>query len=302
MQPPPPRQLDDNEFNTLTQNLNINTQKDNFCVKLGKVGWFLLYDELTRVNFNFTRDICYDGAKELFTSLKTHRPAGLKTFSTKWNTLYEGLSRLPKQAKQSWFEFDHYYSDCVFPSALPIVFEKKVNLIYDIGGNTAKFAIAACEFDENVKVCIVDLPSQTQLAQENIKNAHFQERISTFNADILSTNFTLSENPDVVWLSQFLDCFSLQQITFILQKIRQISNKNTRIFVLEPLWDKQKYEAAAFSLQATSLYFATMANGKSKMYGFDELCEAVCRAGFTLTKVHHHLSVQDYSLLEFKLC
>ncbi len=284
---PPPHEQDESQ--------NLAT----FRLKLGKIGWFLLHDELTRVNFNFTRDICYDGAKELESSLKSHSPQGLKHFSSKWATIYEGLSRLNEPARTSWFEFDHYYSDCVFPNALPLVFAKKPRLIYDIGGNTAKFALAACEFDANVRVSILDLPSQTQLAQENIKKAGLQSRINTIDTDILDENSSLNGRPDAVWLSQFLDCFSLEQISFILGKIRKISDENTQIFVLEPLWDKQKYEAAAFSLQATSLYFTTMANGKSKMYGFDELREAVCAAGFELAKAHHNLGINSYSLLEF---
>lgn len=275
--------------------------ESDFRVKLGKIGWFLLYDELTRVNFNFTRDICYEGAKELEKSLQSQKPEGLKHFSKEWSSIYEGLSQLPEQAKKSWFEFDHYYSDCVFPFALPFIFDNKPKLIYDIGGNTAKFAISACKFDPNVKLCILDLPSQTQLALKNIQNAKFQERISTIDIDILSPNSRLQGEPDVVLMSQFLDCFSLEQITFIMKKIHQIAKPNTQIFVIEPLWDVQKYEAAAFSLQATSLYFTTMANGKSKIYSLKELESAVCEGGFRLFKAHHNLGVHCYSLLEFRL-
>ena len=289
-----------NAKNSIISNPPPHEHLAEFRLKLGKIGWFLLHDELTRVNFNFTRDICYDGAKELESSLKSHTPQGLRHFSTQWATIYEGLSQLNEPAKTSWFEFDHYYSDCVFPNALPLVFAKAPRLIYDIGGNTAKFALAACEFNAYVRVSILDLPSQTHLARLNIQKAGLQNRINTIDTDILDENSNLNGRPDAVWLSQFLDCFSLEQISFILGKIRQISDENTQIFVLEPLWDKQRYEAAAFSLQATSLYFTTMANGKSKMYGFDELREAVCAAGFVLAKAHHNLGANCYSLLEFK--
>ncbi|MCL1958906.1 MAG: class I SAM-dependent methyltransferase, partial [Spirochaetes bacterium] len=40
---------------------------DNFI--LGKIGWFLLEDRMTRVNFNFVNDVCYKGAFELTRSL-----------------------------------------------------------------------------------------------------------------------------------------------------------------------------------------------------------------------------------------
>jgi hypothetical protein len=89
---------------------------------LGKTGWFLLEDNMTRANFNFTNDICYQGAYNLTESVRAGKPRGLPVFGENWNTIYEALSSLPDAAKKSWFEFDHFYSDIAFPEALPIVF------------------------------------------------------------------------------------------------------------------------------------------------------------------------------------
>jgi len=36
---------------------------------LGKTGWFLLEDEMTKVNFNFVNDVCYKGAFEFKRSI-----------------------------------------------------------------------------------------------------------------------------------------------------------------------------------------------------------------------------------------
>ena len=54
--------------------------------------------------------------------MKEGRPAGLKWLGD-WPTIYEGLSTLPKQVQDSWFGFDHFYSDSSFPAALEIVFK-----------------------------------------------------------------------------------------------------------------------------------------------------------------------------------
>ena len=37
---------------------------------LGKIGWFLLEDNMTIVNFNFTNDVCYKGAFDLTESIR----------------------------------------------------------------------------------------------------------------------------------------------------------------------------------------------------------------------------------------
>lgn len=273
---------------------------ENEKFTLGKIGWMLLEDDLTKVNFWFTNDICYEGAWNLKESILNGKPEGLKVFGEKWTTVYEALSTLPEKAKKSWFDFDHFYSDIAFPEALPIVFSEKPKSIVDIGGNTAKWSIACCNYNPDVKMTIVDLPGQTAVAEKNAKAAGFSDRIGFCTGNILAESTKLPSAPDAVWMSQFLDCFSLHQITKILKKVHEAATENTNVYVLEPLWDKQHFEASSYSLQATSLYFTCIANGNSKMYRYEELVNAIRDAGFELKTAHHNLGSNAYSLLVFR--
>ncbi len=266
---------------------------------LGKTGWMLLEDDLTKANFWFTNDICYQGAWDLLASIKSGKPEGLKVFGDKWTTIYEALSSLPERAKKSWFDFDHFYSDIAFPDALPIVFAKKPAHLVDIGGNTAKWAISCCKYDSDVHVTIMDLPGQTAVAEKNAEAAGFAKRISTQAGNILDHSDLLPAGADTVWMSQFLDCFSLHQITKIAKKIFACVDNNCSVYVLEPLWDKQRFMASSYSLQATSLYFTCMANGNSKMYRYGELVQAIEESGLKLKTAHHNLGSNNYTLLEF---
>ncbi len=275
-----------------------SSQSEKFII--GKIGWMLLEDDLTKVNFWFTNDICYEGAWNLKESILNGKPEGLKVFGDKWTTVYEALSTLPEKAKKSWFEFDHFYSDIAFPEALPIVFAEKPKTIVDIGGNTAKWSISCCKYNSDVKMTIVDLPGQTKVAEENAKKAGFSDRIGFSTGNVLDDTTVLPSSPDAVWMSQFLDCFSLKQITKILKKVYNCAMPDTNVYVLEPLWDKQHFEASSYSLMATSLYFTCIANGNSKMYRFEELKDAICKAGFELKTAHHNLGSNAYSLLVFK--
>ena len=266
---------------------------------LSKTGWFLLEDDMTRVNMDFVNDICYKGAFNLTESVKNGKPEGLNVFG-KWTTIYEALSTLPEQAKKSWFAFDHFYSDIAFPEALPIVFAQKPKKILDIGGNTAKWSICCCKYDSDIKVTIVDLPGQTAVARENAAKAGFGDRIDTCEGNILADSTVLPTGYDAVWMSQFLDCFSLKQVTKIINKVVSAAGDNTDIFVLEPLWDCQKFQASSYSLQATSIYFTCMANGNSKMYRYQELVDAIEAGGAKLETAHHNLGSNNYSLLRFR--
>jgi hypothetical protein len=263
---------------------------------LGKIGWFLLEDEMTKVNFNFVNDVCYKGAFELKRSIQDGKPLGLEVFDREGKTIYEILSALPEKVKESWFAFDHFYSDIGFEEALPIVFSHDPKKIIDIGGNTAKWAIYCCRHDPNVEVTIVDLPGQTQAAQQKIAQAGFSDRIKTKACNVLDKETAIPSGADIIWMSQFLDCFSLDEVTVIMKKVRSAVG-SANVYILEPFWDKQRFDAASYSLQATSLYFTCMANGNSKMYRYGELADAIKIADFDIIDAHHNLGSNDYSLL-----
>jgi len=266
---------------------------------LGKIGQFLLDDEMTRVNFNFVNDVCYKGAFELKRSVETGKPMGLEVFGHdgKTKTIYEVLSSLPEQVKKSWFEFDHFYSDISFEEALPIVFSSKPKKIIDIGGNTAKWAVCCCRYDPDVEALIVDLPGQTAVAEREIAKAGFSGRIKTYACNILNQETAIPTGADVIWMSQFLDCFSLEEVARIMKKVRLASQTSTDVYILEPFWDMARFDAASYSLQATSLYFTCMANGNSKMYNFKEFEKTIKSAGFEIAEARHKLGSNDYSLL-----
>ena len=266
----------------------INPETDKYS--LTKTGWFLLTDPATRVNMDFNHDVNYEGFFKMEESLLEGRPAGLEHFGP-WPTIYEGLSSLPEQVQKSWFGFDHFYSDRSFDLALPIVFAKHPGKIMDVGGNTGRFAQRCVAYDPKVEVTIVDLPQQIGLMKKATADDPNAVRIHGFGTNLLDpkNEFPQDLHPDVIWMSQFLDCFSEPQILSILQRAAKVMDGNTRLLIMETFWDRQKYEPAAFCLTMTSLYFTVMANGNSKMYHSDDLTRLVKEAGLELETIHDGL-------------
>lgn len=270
---------------------------ENDIVKISKIGFFLLKDEMTRVNMNFMKDVCYLGANHMTESIVNGKPEGLKELGN-WPTIYEGLSILPEPAKTSWFEFDHYYSDNAFPDALKIVFSKKPKMLFDIGGNTGKWSFACCDHDADVRIKILDLPVQLNVARANATERGLLGRIDFHAIDLLDTTQKIPQGADVIWMSQFLDCFSKEQIVAILENAFQAASENTTLYILEPFFDNQNYPAAHYSLVATSLYFTIMANGNSKMYRIGVMKELVCQAGFEVVNTYPLIGDSYHTILE----
>ena len=246
---------------------------------LGKTGYFMLHDGLTKVNMDFVQDICYKGIFSLGKSIETGKPEGLKELGP-WKTVYEGLSQLPDRAQKSWFNFDHFFSDDAFPDVLPMVYKDGIKNMLDIGGNTGKWAIASAKFSPEVKVTIMDLPGQLGIAKTRIADEGLTDRISFLPVNILDEEEKIPKGFDAIWMSQFLDCFSEEEIVSILKRCYEALDENGCVMIMEPFWDRQQYEIAAFCLQQTSLYFTAIANGNSQMYSARVFIKCIQDAGF----------------------
>ncbi|MBN2803462.1 MAG: methyltransferase domain-containing protein [Deltaproteobacteria bacterium] len=277
------------------QGADVVAEKDGVYT-LTNTGYFLLKDDLTIANFNFVKDVCYRGMEHLTASIKNSRPEGLKELSSS-ETIYEGLSALPEKVKKSWFDFDHYYSDIAFGKILPVIFKKDTKRILDIGGNTGKFTIQCAEYNDDVNITIADLPGQIGVARTNIEKLPFKERVNFHEVNLLKENAVLPLDMDAIWMSQFLDCFSPEEIKKILSLAISSLNKNGRIYIMETFWDNQRFEAASFCLQNTSLYFTAMANGNSKMYRLNHFTSIIEEAGLKVVDRIDQIGV-SHTLLE----
>ena len=252
--------------------------------QLDKTGFCLISDEITRINFNFVHDVCYQGLFELERSLDAGKPLGLAHLG-EWPSIYPALSELPEPAKSSWFAFDHHYSDISFPDILPDVFATGPRRLMDIGANTGKFSLAALAHDPRAELHLVDLAPQLQMAEANLTAAGVRERAQLHARDLLDDSATLPAGMDLVWMSQFLSCFGEAQIASIFRRVHDCLADNGHVLVMDTFWDRQRYDIAAYCLINTSPYFAAMASGNSKVYQSTDYIRLAESAGLRLQTV-----------------
>jgi SAM-dependent methyltransferase len=264
----------------------LNQAAGRFVVT--RVGKLFDSEPMTRVNTNFVRDVCYRPAQHLGDSLDQGRPSGLRELGP-WSTLYEGLSELPEPARTSWFEFDHFYSDEAFSRVLVSIQSLAPQRVLDIGGNTGKFALALLTSDPTLRVTIADLPGQLAMCRKNLSEAGHLDRVDFWEVSLLDAKATLPEGHDFIWMSQFLCCFDEAQILSILRRARNALAPGGSIMILENLWDQQENEVGPLCLQATSLYFATVANGNSRMYESVTFRRLIEEAELSIQRESHHI-------------
>ena len=288
--------LDEYTVRTLLQIglLNNLIEKSDNIYSLTQMGKVFLYDDMTKANFNYVKDVCYLGVSELTNSFKTHKPAGLHKFVGNYPTIYPAITVLPEKMKQHWYGFDHYYSDNCFEEVYKIITEK-YNIIYDIGGNTGRFEKVCLKHNENIDITMFDLDENIQSVKDDaeLKNCKF------ISIDVMAEKPKYPEMKNsAVFMSQFLDCFAKKDIKKILVDLKNVIDNDSAIYILEPYTDKQKFEAAEYTLCHASLYFTCMANGVSKFYTFNEMKEIIEDAGLYIANCMEDIGSYNYTLLE----
>ncbi len=245
---------------------------------LSKIGFFLQNDKMIKTNMDFNHYTNYKALYDLDKSIKEERPIGLKVFG-EWSTIYPYLSQLPDDAQRAWFNYDHYHSDTAFDDAIEKLKGFNPKKVLDIGGNTGKFSIHFAKNSTDTHLTILDLPSQIALAKKNIRDNNLEDRVEFYSLDILDHNSKIPNGFDTIWMSQFIDCFSEEDAIKILSRVKESMDKNSRLCILEPLWDRQRFEASSYAIINTSPYFTALANGYSKMFNSTDLFDYIHRAG-----------------------
>lgn len=249
--------------------------------RITDAGQLWLFDRMVNVNANFVQDVCYAGASRLEDSLRTGRPAGLSVFGG-WSTIYEGLTRLPPGVQDSWFAFDHFYSDGAFPLVFPRVFEPRPRRLLDVGGNTGKWALYCLRHDPDVEVTVLDHPGQLDRLRQDAVAAGLEARLHTVPLDLLDHGRAFPGGFDVVWMSQLLDCFGEPDIARLLERGAAALAPGGRLRILEAFWDRQANDVGELILQGLSLYFSCMANGTSRMYHSQDFLDVIASVGVHL--------------------
>lgn len=269
--------------------------EENELYYITKTGLMFITDRMVVTNTTFMRDVCYEGAGKLKESIESGKPLGLKYLGD-WDTLYEGLSKMDAQVAKSWFDFDHYYSDHVFPAVMETIFVHNPSHILDIGANTGKFSKTCLSFNNQVTMTLLDLPGQLAMADQNLKAVGYEGRYHLQSHNLLSDD-AIQGTYDIIWMSQLLDCFSDTEIVHILKKCKNALNPNGKVFINETFWDKQSFHASMYALQMTSLYFTTMANGNSQMYDSRVFMKLVLDSGFKIENIHDGLATTHTLLI-----
>jgi cyclopropane fatty-acyl-phospholipid synthase-like methyltransferase len=160
----------------------------------------------------------------------------------------------------------------------------------DIGANTGKFTLAALGANASVKLHLVDLPGQLAVADKTLQEAGLRERASLHPTNLLDDAAPLPGGMDLIWMSQFLSCFSEDAIASIFRRVAAALAPNGQVLIMDTFWDRQRYDIAS--------YFNNLASGNSKVYESGDYVRLAQAAGLDLVTARDGIGY-CHSLLRF---
>lgn len=141
-------------------------------------------------------------------------------------------------------------------------------------------------YNPTVKIPILDLPGQANVARKNIADAGLENRISAIDINLQDNIIPFPKGFDIIWMSQFIDCFSLEEISELFKRACESMTEEACLYILKIFWDLQKLKASTYSLCATSLYFMAVANGNSQIFHSKDILNVIEKAGFAVDKIY----------------
>jgi predicted O-methyltransferase YrrM len=228
---------------------------------------------------DFEHDIIYKPMHHLYEAIKEYRNVGLEEFPGNEPTLYERLARQP--ALEHIFQQAMQDLSVQSNQDLARFFDfSTVQHVVDVGGGDGTNAIALASQWPHLTVTVFDSPSVCEIAQRNIKNKGFAERILTLSGDCFHDKFPT--NADCFLFGHFFTIWSKEKDIELLQKSYEALPDGGRVILYNMMQDDS--EDGPWSAAMGSPYFLALASGEGMLYTWKEYEDWMRTVGFSKVK------------------
>ncbi|GAA0674312.1 hypothetical protein GCM10009548_50030 [Streptomyces malaysiensis subsp. malaysiensis] len=219
--------------------------------------------------------IVYPGMRDFTAALRSGSSVGLRHFPGPGETLYERLAGHPDL--RAVFQDAMSGLSSLANEALGTCGALRgLHHVADIGGGDGTNAIALVRSHPGLSVTVFDLPSVTEMAEENIARAGLRDRVRTHSGDMFSDPFP--EDLDGVLFSHLLNIFTPETSVGLLRKAYDCLPEGGKVAVLNMMQNDAKDGPATTMLAAP--YFLTIASGQGRLYSWAEYESWIREAGF----------------------
>ncbi len=148
--------------------------------------------------------------------------------------------------------------------------------LLDLGGASGTYTMAFLDAVPDLEATLFDLPDVIPLARERLEAAGYLDRVTLVPGDYLTN--PLPGGHDLAWLSAVIHSNGPEENFALYRKVCGALVPGGRIIIRDHVMNPDRTGPRAGALFAINMLVATRAGGT---YTFDEIADALRRAGFT---------------------
>ncbi|MGW7518222.1 methyltransferase [Streptomyces sp. NPDC054796] len=235
-------------------------------------------DEWTHVvnTVAFEQYVVYEGQRDFTDSLRHNTNVGLRRVPGDGAGLYRRLSQNPHM-EEVFYRYMRSWSQLANAHLVRHLDLSGARTLLDCGGGDAVNATALAQANPHLRVTVLEIPESVPLAEEAIRAAGLQDRVTVRAADILEDPFPTGF--DCVLFAHQLVIWTPEENTALLRKAHTALEPGGRVAVFNSMSDDTGDGPLIAALD--SVYFATLPAEGGMIYPWSRHEASMRAAGFT---------------------
>lgn len=224
----------------------------------------------------FEAEIVYSGQSELVSSLRENTNNGLRYIPGTSANLYQRLGE-NHNLQKVFYDYMSSWSKLANPLLLKHVDFGKMNRVLDVGGGDATNAIAIAEVFPDVRITVIDIPQNCEVAQSRVLARGLCDRIKVMSEDMFTCDFPLDQ--DCIMFIHQLVIWPLEINTELLTRAYKSLRPGGQVIIFNSM--SSDTDDGPLMAALDSAYFMSIPSPGGMIYAWKDYEECLRKAGFS---------------------
>lgn len=224
----------------------------------------------------FEARIVYSGQADFVESLRQNTNVGLRHIPGSSKNLYERFGE-NSELQNVFYEYMSSWSRLSNPLLLQFVDFSSMRNVVDVGGGDATNAIAIAEAFPELKITLIDIPPNCELARQRIAARRLSDRITVVEGDMFVNEFPSGH--DCFMFIHQLVIWPLEVNTALLRRAYDALEPGGRVLIFNSISSDNEDSPVMAALD--SVYFVSIPAEGGMIYAWKEYERCLRDAGFS---------------------
>ncbi|GEM_PF-508322 len=220
--------------------------------------------------------ICYDGQGDLVESLRQNTNVGLRRTPGQGRDLYHRFSE-NEQLNSVFYNYMGSWSELANPLLVENVDFSQLHHALDVGGGDATNAIAIAKANPHLKITLLDLAENCDVARHKIAEAGLQAQIDVYEANMFEQEFPTGY--DCIMFIHQLVIWPLETNTALLKRAYEALAPGGKVIIFNSISNDEEDGPVIAALD--TVYFLCIPAEGGMIYAWKDYEACLRQVGFT---------------------